>query len=95
MDYFNLVYSKKKNCYCFRASSGRIKTPAGSMFTTGKPGLPDIVCCIDGKFVGIEVKTKIGRQSKIQKIAQKQIENANGEYYLIRSIQEVHKLFPC
>ena len=36
-----------------------------------KPGDPDLVVCMDGKFVAVEVKTKSGRQSAIQEKREK------------------------
>lgn len=79
----------QKNIYFFRASAGAVTTSDGRYFKTGKPGCPDIVVCKDGKFIGLEVKTFNGRQSKKQKIAESDIINAGGEYYIVRSIDDV------
>lgn len=43
-----------------------------------KAGLPDIICCINGTFVGIEVKAANGRPSILQKEIIKQINANNG-----------------
>jgi hypothetical protein len=32
----------------------------------GTAGIPDLICCIDGKFFAFEVKTGAGRLSKLQ-----------------------------
>lgn len=45
----------------------------------------DLLLCIRGKYIEIELKTEIGRQSPGQKEHQKNIENAGGLYYLIRN----------
>jgi len=56
---------------------------------TGIKGVPDIICVIDGKFVGIECKTKSGRQSADQVLFQKRLEAAGGVYILARSVDDV------
>ena len=54
-----------------------------------KPGDPDMVVCLRGMFIGIEAKTYDGVQSNIQKLRQKQIEQAGGTYILARSVNDV------
>lgn len=41
-------------------------------------GIPDLICCINGKFVGIEVKAKNGRASKLQEINIDSINESSG-----------------
>ena len=53
-----------------------------------KVGIPDIICCIKGHFVGIEVKQANGRQSAEQKVCEKNIRAAGGEYWLVFSIED-------
>lgn len=57
-----------------------------------KPGDPDLIACIDGRFIGIEVKTAGGRQSPIQKRRQEQIEQSKGIYRIIRSMEELQEM---
>ena len=45
-----------------------------------------------GLFVGFELKTKTGRQSPEQKLAQKAIEDAGGKYYIIRTPEEFEEV---
>ena len=59
---------------------------------SGKKGLPDITCCIKGRFVGIEVKSVAGTQKPEQIKAQEKIEKAGGEYYIVRDAGEVVKI---
>ena len=75
--------------YFFRSGAGMVKTEEGRVFKTGKPGCPDITVCKDGRFLGLEIKTPTGRQSATQKLAQLQIEEAGGEYHIIKSIDEL------
>ena len=44
----------------------------------GKSGVPDIVCCLNGKFVGIECKAGDNKTTKLQDKNLKQIEEAKG-----------------
>lgn len=41
-------------------------------------GIPDIIACINGRFVGIEVKKDSGKVSKLQERNIRLINNANG-----------------
>lgn len=43
-----------------------------------KAGVPDLICCINGRFVGIEVKAEKGRVSPLQKINIEQIQSCGG-----------------
>ena len=54
----------------------------------GLPGSPDIIGCLDGRWVGIEVKTATGKQREAQKKFQAAIERAGGIYFVARSPEE-------
>ena len=43
-----------------------------------RSGLADIICCVNGKFLAIEVKAENGRPSELQLYEKRQVENANG-----------------
>lgn len=55
-------------------------------------GVPDIVCIINGMFVGFEVKTTKGRVSPDQLLFKKRCERAGGIYHVVRSADEALKL---
>lgn len=61
----------------------------GSKFM--EPGIPDIVACVKGHFVGIEVKRPGAKneQSEQQKIHERNIKKSGGTYLLVDSLQEV------
>ena len=61
----------------------------GSSFM--QPGIPDIVACVDGRFVGIEVKNKgkLKNQSEHQKIHEQLIKESGGLFILADSLQTV------
>lgn len=55
------------------------------------PGTPDIIACVSvkgiGVFVGLEVKSGKGKQSKEQKSFQDKLQDrANGYYFTVRSV---------
>jgi len=56
---------------------------------SSEKGLPDLIVIKDGMFIGLEVKTKTGRQRDTQKQAQAKIEKAGGKYFIVRSANEV------
>ncbi len=56
-------------------------------------GIPDILACVRGRMIGIEVKTKIGKQSLEQIAWQDRIEKAGGLYLLARSVNDVEDFF--
>jgi hypothetical protein len=54
----------------------------------GLKGSSDILGCVDGRMVCVEVKTATGRQRKEQVIFQAAIERAGGIYIIARSPEE-------
>lgn len=54
-------------------------------------GVPDIIVVKDGWFVGLEVKMG-SKQSDDQKIFEKGVKEAGGEYYVVRSIDDVKEI---
>jgi len=79
----------RRDVYWFRSGSGAIKTEDGRYFKTGKRGCPDITVLFDGRYIGIEVKGLKGKQKPEQKEAEQQIKRCGGEYYIVRSVDEV------
>lgn len=51
-------------------------------------GIPDIIACYRGYFVGIEVKQENGVQSDQQKAQQRAIEHSGGTYILTNSFTD-------
>lgn len=43
-----------------------------------RSGIPDLIVCLNGHFVGIEVKAEKGKPSELQKYNIKKIEEAGG-----------------
>jgi hypothetical protein len=58
----------------------------GSIFQHA--GIPDIIGCIEGYFIGLEVKTTDGHVSKIQELEGLSILQASGIYGVVTSPEE-------
>lgn len=52
-------------------------------------GIPDIIICYHGRFVGIEIKTEKGKLTRLQAHTIERIKNAGGLAYVCRSADEV------
>ena len=87
-----LDYLEKKRIFHYRNNSGGFRDINNHFYRFGALGSPDIICVVDGKYIGLEVKTKKGQQSEHQKDFQKKLEKAGGEYYVVRSIDDVMKI---
>ena len=55
-------------------------------------GVPDILCCYKGRFLGIEVKTCKGRLGPAQKVQGKRIQMACGSSGVARSVEDVREM---
>lgn len=67
------------DCFCWKEHGGMY----------GTAGLPDIICCIGGRFVAFEVKTASGRLTKLQEATIRKIQDAKGQACKITSVEEV------
>ena len=56
------------NCFCWKEHGGMY----------GTAGIPDIICCYEGMFIGIEVKRPGGKVSKLQEVTLRKIQVAGG-----------------
>lgn len=56
-------------------------------------GVPDIICCYKGLFIGLELKQENGRATDLQKRKLEAINNAGGIGVVVHSVEEVDKLF--
>ena len=62
----------------------------GGMY--GTAGMPDIIICLNGRFVALEVKTPTGKLTMLQESTLKRIKDAKGEAYKVTSLQEVKEI---
>jgi Holliday junction resolvase len=50
-------------------------------------GVPDILACVNGKFIGVEVKAENGKPSKLQERHQQLIQKSGGLCYILYPIE--------
>ena len=51
-------------------------------------GVPDLLCCVNGCFVGIEIKGRGDKITAIQVAQAERIITAKGESYVVKSLEE-------
>jgi hypothetical protein len=78
-------FLKSKGAYCEKIFGGGFQAS----------GIPDILCCYKGLFIGIEVKspTGKGRASDVQKLKIKAIRNSGGVAFITDNLKEVERIF--
>lgn len=69
-------------CFCWKQHGGQY----------GTAGLPDIIACINGRFVAFEVKTPTGKLTKLQESTLLRIKKAQGIALKVTSLQEVREI---
>lgn len=84
-----LDYLALKRIFHYRNNSGAFKRDDGHFYRFGATGSPDIICVVNGQYVGIEVKAANGKQSDHQKEFQKSLDAAGGKYILAYSLEDV------
>lgn len=82
-------YLRAKRIFHYRNNTGAYKAEHGSFVRFGTVGSPDIICVINGQFIGIEVKSLKGKQNPDQIQFQKSVEKAGGRYILARSVDDI------
>lgn len=55
-------------------------------------GVPDVLCCVDGVFVGIEIKGYGDRITAIQTAQAERIIKAGGECFVVKSLEEFKQI---
>lgn len=85
----------RKDIYFIRNNSfaGYFKRKNGTQgwLRQNKPGSPDLILCYKGQWIGIEIKTRLGKQSQLQINAMNDILRCKGKYYVIHSLEELIK----
>lgn len=66
-------------CFCWKEHGGPY----------GTSGIPDIICCYRGRFLGFEVKTETGKPTKLQQAVIRKINRAGGTALIVRSVEDV------
>ena len=58
----------------------------------GTSGVPDIICCYKGRFLGLEAKLPTGRLTELQKRAIRKINQAGGIACRVESVEDVRRV---
>ena len=58
----------------------------------GCAGIPDIICCYKGRFIGLECKLPGGRLTELQKRAIEKINRAGGGACRVESVEDVKRV---
>lgn len=66
-------------CFCWKEHGGPY----------GTSGIPDIICCYRGRFLGFEVKTETGKPTRLQQAVIRKINRAGGTALIVRSLEDV------
>lgn len=78
-----LKYLKEiPDCFCWKEHGGMY----------GTSGIPDIICCYKGRFIGIEVKRPEGKVSKLQEITLRKIVTSGGITIIAYSTDDVREI---
>ena len=81
--------TKIKTVGTYDQKLGRFRTPSPWY----RRGVADILCCYNGRFIGLEVKTPIGRLSMHQKEFLRDIQAAGGVAAVVRCVEDVEIIF--
>lgn len=55
-------------------------------------GIPDIIACVDGRFVGLEVKQPGGKLTLIQEATLRKITEAGGTAHMVTCVEDVSRI---
>ena len=72
-----ITYLKSIGAYTFKTIS------------SNRGGIPDVIACIDGKFIALEIKRPGREATPLQKLEIQKIINAGGVAVVVSSIYEV------
>jgi hypothetical protein len=84
-----LDYLALKRIFHYRNNSGGFRDSHQHFYRFGALGSPAIICVINGRYIGIEVKAPRGRQNDNQIEFQRQLEKAGGKYILVYNLDDV------
>lgn len=85
-----LKYLRLRGCLVAVTDAGAAYRAGSFGADTVPAGWPDITGLLpDGRFIGVEVKSQVGRQSPVQKQMEQAVRQRNGIYILACSIDDV------
>ncbi len=82
-----MVYLRQRGCYAIRTHGHDF----GEMGVC-RPGIPDIVACYRGRFLGIEVKTRKGGVRAMQRREMEAVRESHGVGFVARDVEDVRRV---
>jgi hypothetical protein len=81
------------NCAAYRINNVGVWDEAKKVHrkSNTQKGIADILCCMNGMFVALEVKVGTDKQSTDQKIFEQEIKLSKGMYVIIKDIDDLTK----
>jgi hypothetical protein len=76
-------FCKNKVTPWIRANKIYFFKPRGGPYSS-RPGVPDYILCINGRFIGLEAKTDKGRLTQHQQMEREAIKQAGGAHFVVR-----------
>jgi len=78
-----MAYLKGRGVWCFKVAGGPMQ----------QRGVPDIICCVNGAFVALEVKRPgLGRLTDLQALTIERIRESGGVAEVVTSVEDVAAL---
>ena len=71
-----------ENCFFWKEHGGQF----------GQAGIPDIIVCLNGRFIAFEVKTEKGKTTVLQAITLNKIRKAGGTAEVVRSVEDARRI---
>ena len=81
------ILRKTFSCLVWQNETGCVKR-RDAYYHYGFPGSPDIIGCVNGHFIGLEVKTGKGKQNSNQKRFEHELAKTGGHYRVVRNVEE-------
>lgn len=78
------AYLEGRGAWCFKVHGG--DNPFQEV------GIPDLICCFESRFIGLEVKLPGEKASARQKVVLKRINDAGGLSAVVTSVPEVERV---
>lgn len=87
-------YLQKSGWFVYKNHVSGVKTKNGTVknYTSG---IADLTAIKNKRILMIELKSKTGRQREDQKIFESNWKEKGGEYYVVRSVEELINIISC
>lgn len=83
-----LDFCRYRDLLFWRNQSGAVQTKTGHLVKFGSVGSPDLVGCVDGRFVGVECKVGKNTPTEAQLRFGALIEKNGGQYWVVYNLDD-------